>query len=109
MVNLRDAIEGASLDDIAAVLTPNVVWVGLYPGELCRNKDQVLEMFERLRYREDQLRPTVVAKRDDILIVDPGIDERHHVLVLDGDLISEVRVYPDRRAAMAAVEERPPW
>jgi hypothetical protein len=109
MVNLRDAIEGASLDDIAAVLTPNVVWVGLWPGELCRNRDEVLEMFERLRYREDQLRPTVVAKRDDILIVDPGIDERHHVLVLDGDLISEVRVYPDRRAAMAAVEERPPW
>jgi len=109
MVSLRDAIEGASLDDIAAVLTPDVVWVGLYPGELCRNKDQVLEMFERLRYREDQLHPTVVAKRDDFLIVDPGIDERHHVLVLDGDLISEVRVYPDRRAALAAVEERPPW
>jgi len=108
-VNLQDAIEGMSLDDIAGVLTPDAVWVGLYPGELCRNRDQVLEMFGRLRSREDQLRPTVVAKRDDILIVDPGIDERHHVLVLDGDLISEVRVYPDRRAAMKAVDERPPW
>ncbi|HEX6952299.1 MAG TPA: hypothetical protein VF124_05875 [Gaiellaceae bacterium] len=109
MVNLQDAIEGMLLDDIAAVLTPNVVWVGLYPGELCRNRDDVLEMFERLRYREDQLRPTVVAKRDDILVVDAGIDERHHVLVLEGDLISEVRVYPDRSSAMAAVDERPPW
>ena len=108
-MSLRDAIEGMSLDDIAGVLTPNVVWVGLYPGELCRNRDEVLEMFERLRYREDQLRPTVVAKRDDILVVDPGIDERHHVLVLDGDFISEVRVYPDRRGAMSAVDERPPW
>ena len=108
-MTLRDAIEGMSLDDIAGVLTPNVVWVGLWPGELCRNRDEVLEMFERLRYREDQLRPTVVAKRDDFLIVDPGIDERHHVLVLEGDLVSEVRVYPDRRAALAAVEERPPW
>ena len=109
MVNLQDAIEGMLLDDIAAVLTPHVVWVGLYPGELCRNRDDVLEMFERLRYREDQLRPTVVAKRDDILVVDAGIDERHHVLVLEGDLISEVRVYPDRSSAMAAVDERPPW
>jgi hypothetical protein len=109
VVNLRDAIEGMSLDDIAGVLTPNVVWVGLYPGEICRNRDEVLAMFERLRYREHQLRPTVVAKKDDFLIVDPGIDERHHVLVLEDDLISEVRVYPDRRAAMAAVEDRPPW
>ena len=108
-MSLQDAIEGMLLDDIAAVLAPNVVWVGLYPGELCRNRDEVLEMFERLRYREDQLRPKVVAKRDDILVVDPGIDERHHVLLLDGELVSEVRVYPDRRAAMAAVEERPPW
>ena len=109
MVNLQDAIEGMLLYDIAEVLTPNVVWVGLYPGELCRNRDEVLEMFERLRYREDQLRPKVVAKRDDILVVDPGIDERHHVLVLDGDLVSEVRVYPDRNSALAAVEKRPPW
>ena len=108
-MSLQDAIEGMSLDDIAGVLTPNVVWVGLYPGELCRNRAEVLEMFERLRYREDQLRPKVVAKRDDILVVDPGIDERHHVLLLDGELVSEVRVYPDRRAAMAAVDERPPW
>jgi hypothetical protein len=109
VVSVRDAIEGMSLDDIAGVLTPNVVWVGLYPGELCRNRDEVLAMFDRLRYREDQLRPTVVAKRDDVLIVDPGIDERHHVLVLEGDLISEVRVYPDRHAATAAVDGRPPW
>ena len=108
-MSLQDAIEGMLLDDIAAVLAPNVVWVGLSPGELCRNRDEVLEMFERLRYREDQLRPKVVAKRDDILVVDPGIDERHHVLLLDGELVSEVRVYPDRRAAMAAVDERPPW
>ena len=108
-MSLQDAIEGMSLDDIAGVLASNVVWVGLWPRELCRDRDEVLAMFERLRYREDQLRPTVVAKRDDILIVDPGIDERHHVLVLDGDLISEVRVYPDRHAAMAAVDERPPW
>ena len=109
MVSVREAIEQRSLDAFAEVLTPDVVWVGLWPGELCRNKDDVLEMFGRLREREWQLQPSIVAERDGILVVDPGIDERHHVLVLDGDLVSEVRVYPDRRAAMAAVEERPPW
>ena len=66
-------------------------------------------MFARMREREWQLRPSVVAEKDHVLVVDPGIDERHHVLVLDGDLVSEVRVYPDRRSALAAVEERPPW
>jgi hypothetical protein len=109
MVSVREAIEQRSFDGIAEVLAPDVVWVGLWPGELCRNRDDVLEMFARLRDREWQLQPTIVAEQDNLLVVDPGIDERHHVLVLAGDLVSEVRVYPDRRSALAAVEERPPW
>jgi hypothetical protein len=109
MVSVRDAIERMSLDDFAEMLAPDVVWVGLWPGELCRNRDDVLEMFARMRERQWQLRPSVVAEKDKVLVVDPGIDGRHHVLVLDGDLVSEVRVYPDRRSALAAVEERPPW
>ena len=107
MVSLRDAIERMSLDDFADALTPDVVWVGLWPGELCRNRDDVLEMFARMREREIQLRPSVVLERDDALVVDPGLDGRHHVLVITGDLVSEVRVYPDRPSALAAVEERP--
>jgi hypothetical protein len=109
MVNVRDWIERMSLDDFAEALAPDVVWVGLWPGELCRNRDDVLEMFARMRERELQLRPRVVAEKDEVLVVDPGLDGRHHVLVLDGDLVSEVRVYPDRRSAISAVEERPPW
>jgi hypothetical protein len=107
MVTVREAIDGKSLDDLADVLTPDVVWVGLWPGQLCRNRDDVLEMFARMREREVQLRPTVVLDREDVLVVDPGADGRHHVLVLSDDLVSEVRVYPDRRSALAAVEERP--
>jgi hypothetical protein len=110
MVSVREAIEQRSLDAFAEKLTPDVVWVGLWPGELCRNKDDVLEMFGRLREREWQLQPSIVAERDGILVVDPGIDGRHHVLVLtDDDLVSEVRVYPDRSSALKAVEERPAW
>jgi hypothetical protein len=108
-VSIREVIERMSLDDFAAALKPDVVWVGLWPGELCRNRDDVLEMFARMRERDVQLRPTVVAEKDHVLAVDPGFDGRHHVLVLDGDLVSEVRVYPDRRSAVTAVEERPPW
>ena len=106
-MSVRDAIASVSLDDFADVLTPNVVWVGLWPGELCRNRDDVLEMFARMRERELQLRPSIVLDRDDALVVDPGLDGRHHVLVLSDDLVSEVRVYPDRKSALASVEERP--
>ncbi|HJU37534.1 MAG TPA: hypothetical protein VJ716_08980 [Gaiellaceae bacterium] len=107
MVSVRDAIGRMSLDDFAEALAPDVVWVGLWPGELCRNRDDVLEMFARMCERQLQLRPSIVLERDDALVVDPGLDGRHHVLVLAGELVSEVRVYPDRRSALAAVEERP--
>ena len=107
MVSVRDAIERLSLDDFAEALTPDVVWVGLWPGELCRNRDDVLEMLARMREREVELRPRVVLDRDDVLVVDPSLDGRHHVLVLRDGLVSEVRVYPDRSSALAAVEERP--
>jgi hypothetical protein len=109
MVSVREAIEQRSFDGFAEVLTPDVVWVGLWPGELCRNRDEVLEMFARLRDREWQLQPKIVLEQDGVLVVDPGIDGRHHVLVVADDLVSEVRVYPDRSSAIAAVEDRPPW
>jgi hypothetical protein len=107
MVTVKEAIERRSLDDFAELLTPDVVWVGLWPGELCRNRDDVLEMFARMRERELQIQPSIVSERDDTLVVDPHLDGRHHVLVLADALVSEVRVYPDRSSALAAVEERP--
>ena len=106
-MSVREAIERVSLDDFAEALTPDVVWIGLWPGELCRNRDDVLEMFVRMREREISLRPKIVLEKSDVLVVDPGLDGRHHVLVLADDLVSEVRVYPDRRSALASVEERP--
>jgi hypothetical protein len=106
-MSVREAIERRSLDDFAEALTPDVVWIGLWPGELCRNRDDVLEMFARMPEREIRVQPSIVADKDDVLVVDPHLDGRHHVLVLADDLVSEVRVYPDRRSALAAVEERP--
>jgi SnoaL-like domain len=107
VVSVREAIESRSLDDFADALTEDIVWIGLWPGQLCRNRDDVLEMFAQMREREVELRPQVVLDSDDAIVVDPGLDGRHHVLVLRDGAVSEVRVYPDRRSAVAAVEERP--
>jgi SnoaL-like domain len=107
MVSVRDSIERLSLDDFVEALAENVVWVGLWPGELCRNRDDVVEMFARMRERDVRVRPQIVAEQDDVLVVDPHLDGRHHVLVLAEGLVSEVRVYPDRSSALGAVEGRP--
>jgi hypothetical protein len=107
VVTVRAAIESRSLDDFADALAEDVVWIGLWPGQLCRNRDDVLEMFARWREREVQVRPEVVLEKDDALVVDPGLDGRHYAVVLRDDAVSEVRVYPDRSSAVAAIEERP--
>jgi ketosteroid isomerase-like protein len=107
VVSAREAIESRSLDDFAEALADDVVWIGLWPGEICRNRDDVLEMFARMREREVQVHQQIVVDRDDAIVVDPGLDGRHHVLVLRDDAVSEVRVYPDRSSAVAAIEERP--
>jgi hypothetical protein len=106
-VSARDAIASPSLEAFAEVLAPDVVWVGLWPGQLCRNRGAVLEMFERWREQQIRLEPTIVLERDDVLVVDPGLDGRHQVIVLRDGLVSEVRAYPNRQVALAAVEARP--
>jgi hypothetical protein len=107
MVSVREAIVGVNLDAFADALAPDVIWIGLWPGELCRNRDDVREMLAQMRDRNLPMKPKVITDRDDVLVVDPGLDGRHHVLVLRDDEISEVRVYPDRQSAVAAVEDRP--
>ena len=83
-MSVREAIVGVDLDAFADALAPDVVWVGLWPGELCRNRDDVLEMFVRMRERAQELRPrpSIVLDKDDCLVVDPDLDGRHHVIVL---------------------------
>ena len=88
-------------------LAPDVVWVGRYPGELCRNRDQVLEMLREAEERGVHATPEIVLERDDVLVVDPHLDGPHHVVVLREGLVSEVRAYLSRDIALAAVEGRP--
>jgi ketosteroid isomerase-like protein len=108
-VNAREAIESADLDSFGELLAEDVVWIGLFPGEVCRNRGQVLDLLGRARDNGRVIAPEVVLERDDLLIVDPHLEdaERHQVFVVDHGRISEIRAYPDRAAAIAAVEERP--
>jgi ketosteroid isomerase-like protein len=107
MVSVREAIEQGDLTRFEDVLAPNIVWLGRWPGELCRNRGEVLEMLRRARENGIEARPEIVLERDDTFVVDPHLDGRHQVLVLRDGVISEVRAYPSREAAVAAVEGRP--
>jgi ketosteroid isomerase-like protein len=105
-VSVREAIERADLEAFGEVLADDVVWVGIWPGELCRTRGQVLGLLEQARARGREISPEVVRERDDMLVVDPHLPDsaRHQVFVLGDGLVSEIRAYPDRAAAIAAFE-----
>jgi ketosteroid isomerase-like protein len=107
MVSVREAIEQGDLTAFEEVLAPDIVWVGQWPGQLCRNRAEVLEMLEHARAEGIEATPEIIRDEGDRFVVDPHLDGRHQVFVLDEDLVSEVRAYPDRDAALAAME--PPW
>ena len=109
MVSAREAIVQGDLTAFEEVLSPDVVWVGIWPGQLCRNRAEVLEMLKHAQAKGLQPTPEIVRDEGDRFVVDPHlpIDGRHQVFVLRDDVVSEVRAYPDRDAALAAME--PPW
>ena len=107
MVSIRQAIEGTDLDAFGEALAPDVVWVGRYPGELCRNRDEVLFMLRHAQEAGVSPTPEIVFEKGDLLVVDPHLDGRHQVILIADGLVSEVRAFVSREAAMAVAEERP--
>ena len=109
MVSVREAIAQGDLTAFEEVLAPDIVWVGLWPGELCRNRGDVLEMLRIAQANGIEARPEIVRDEGDRFVVDPhlAIDGRHQVFVLRDGVVTEVRAYPNRDAALAAME--PPW
>jgi ketosteroid isomerase-like protein len=107
MVSVRDAIQSTDLDAFGNALAPDVVWIGRYPGELCRNRGEVVEMLRHAQEQGVRPEPEIVYEGDDVLVVDPHLDGRHQVITLREGLVSEVRAYLNRDAAMQAVEARP--
>ena len=70
---------------------------------------QVLEMLTTAQANGIVARPEIVRDEGDRFVVDPHLplDQRHQVFVLRDGVVSEVRAYPDRAAAVAAMEL--PW
>jgi hypothetical protein len=94
-----------TLDDYE--LAPDVVWIGRYPGELCRNRDEVLVMLRRAEEDGIRMEAEIVWQGEDTFVIDPHLDGRHQVVTLRDGLVSEVRAYGSRDAAIEAVEGRP--
>jgi ketosteroid isomerase-like protein len=103
-------LESADFEEFAAALAPEIVWVGLEPGQLCRNRDEVLETFRRALESGKSGSPEVVAEAEGRIVVDPHVEppyehapELHHVFVVEEGRIVEMRDYPSRAAALEAV------
>jgi hypothetical protein len=97
-----------NLEEIS--LAPDVVWVGVLPGMLCRSADQVNARLEQVRNSGRSYSPEVLAERDGAVLFDPHVDppaeipELHQIAIVQDDLVHEIRDYPNRAAAQAAFE-----
>ncbi|HEY2742935.1 MAG TPA: hypothetical protein VGI69_12235 [Gaiellaceae bacterium] len=91
-------------------LAPDVVWVGVLPGMLCRTADQVNARLEQVRQSGRSYSPEVLAEREGVVLFDPHVDpppeipELHQIAIVQDDLVQEIRDYPDRASAQAAFE-----
>jgi hypothetical protein len=91
-------------------LAPDVVWVGVLPGMLCRSAEQVEARLEQVRNSGRSYSPEVLAERDGVVLYDPHVDppaeipELHQIAIVHDNLVQEIRDYPTRTAAQAAYE-----
>jgi ketosteroid isomerase-like protein len=109
-VSALDHLESADFQEFAASLAQDVVWVGLEPGQLCRNRDEVLATFRQALESGKSGSPEVVGEAEGRIVVDPHVEppyehapELHHVFVVEEGRVVEMRDYPSRRAALEAV------
>jgi len=97
-----------NLDEIS--LAPDVVWIGLHPGQLCRSAEQVETRLEEVRKSGHSYSPEVLAEREGVLLFDPHVDppaeipELHQIAIVYDNLLHEIRDYPNRATAQAAFE-----
>jgi hypothetical protein len=59
---VRDVVESGDPDAFSELLAPDVVWVGVLPGQLCRSRDDVLAMFRRAADNGRRARPEILAE-----------------------------------------------
>ncbi|HKD95067.1 MAG TPA: hypothetical protein VKB43_10220 [Gaiellaceae bacterium] len=91
-------------------LAPDVVWVGVLPGMLCRSREQVETRLEQVRDSGRSFSPEVLAERDGVILYDPHVNppaqvpELHQIAIVHDNVVQEIRDYPNRAAAQAAFE-----
>ena len=91
-------------------LAPDVVWVGVLPGMLCRSADQVRTRLEQVRNTGRSYSPEILAERDGAVLFDPHvvppaeIPELHQIAIVHDNVVQEIRDYPSRAAAERAWE-----
>jgi ketosteroid isomerase-like protein len=109
-MSVRDAIGRADFEAFTGALAPDVVWVGVKPGYLCRNREQVVSVLRGYIDSGHRASAEIVGETEQSIVVDPHVDppnpdipELHHVYVIEDDRIVEMRDYANRRAALEAV------
>jgi len=91
-------------------LAPDVVWVGVLPGQLCRSAEQVNARLEQVQDSGRSYSPEVLAERDGVVLFDPHVEppaeipELHQIAIVHDNQVQEIRDYPNRAAATEAFE-----
>jgi len=109
-MTVREALARGDFEQVAEALHPEVVWIGVSPGQLCRNRDEVLTTFREALAAGARVRPEILDEVEGMLVVDPHVEpppelnpQLHQVFVVRDDRIVELRDYPDRASALEAV------
>ena len=63
-MSVRKAIESGDLNAFRWALDPDVVWIGVYPRQLCRNREDVLSMLDTPPTSTRSVSPELVGERD---------------------------------------------
>lgn len=108
-MSVRDVIERGDFEAFVGALAPDVVWVGIRPGLLCRNREQVIGTMRGWIDAGQSVTPEVVGERENLIVLDPHVEppnwipELHQVFVIEDERIVEMRDYESRREALEAV------
>ena len=108
-MSVREILERQDFEAFASALAPDVVWVGVLPGQLCRTREQVVETFREALDAGVRASPEILAASDDAIVVDfhpqPApelVPELHQIFVLREGEVVELRDYADRESALDA-------
>ena len=110
---LRDAFESRRLDQLIALMDPEVTWRGVnhprHDVPLCRDRDEVREVMSRAMPREGHRRPVIIGESGNSNVVDPGGSPRsgrrlHQVITFRAGRIVLMQDFANRAAALAAIE-----